>query len=628
MPISSLVVLLLGGATLFVEERTTWFIYAVACVAHCVQMFFNRQQILEHSSGAEDIMRGSSEFRRATIVLMATWFPFPLWFLMTPEGFGVVQNILVIQMGWATLNIISKFTMILCIQRIKDNYYSLDKFTRDLKIAEYLPKEFDYEEYPETGVLPEVRQEEHAVGEGDGMDGFAMPLAIKGDNASEPSTMDLEPLERRLEQLEWKLMERMDFMINTMTGATGLGAKIEESQSIIRDKIGQGHVDLFKAVEKSYAEVEVKMDMTYREQNKQQQTVLEDIKEQVDNFPKNLSDYMCDTYDKNTFAMEKLQTTLEASLQRMEAQEETQRTEISSLDTSVTHTLDGWAQQIIQDSKAAAFTLQSKIGVMEEMQTRRAEDLEQKVADRLQALVNRSCDGLEDRVVQQTLVSTEKLHASIESTNTKNTEQVGNLHQNVTQMIKDLQADNARHLEGGFGIFGNSFRGLLDNMKTAQITSQADSEKNITAKVDSLLRKQVSEMNSMIKADLKKSMAQAAQDQTSGLTAFKGMLEEVARNQKESHQDLSSAVSSVLEQACGAKLRTDECTQRLGALCSKLDERQRSPQRDARESHRDDVSDTYENRTQSGSSQTGDARPNTARRSKYGQVGGQVISNR
>jgi hypothetical protein len=85
-------------------------------------MFFNRQQIIEHSKGAEGLFTGDSEFRKATLILMFTWIPFPCWFMLSPEGLGAITNITIIQMGWAILNIISKFTLTFYLQRVKDNY--------------------------------------------------------------------------------------------------------------------------------------------------------------------------------------------------------------------------------------------------------------------------------------------------------------------------------------------------------------------------------------------------------------------------------------------------------------------------------------------------------------------------
>ena len=124
---------------------------------------------------------GDSEFRKASILLIVTWVPFPTFYALSPEGFGALANFVFLhhifsvepmcspmflfvthgkpeilretsfldsgiitdvlfvqaccgvgscgvrtawvgaQVGWAFLNIVSKFTFIFYIQRIKDS---------------------------------------------------------------------------------------------------------------------------------------------------------------------------------------------------------------------------------------------------------------------------------------------------------------------------------------------------------------------------------------------------------------------------------------------------------------------------------------------------------------------------
>merc|ERR1719329_1355641 len=67
---------------------------------------------------------------------MGTWFPFPIWYFLSPEGVGVVTSGVIIQMGWAFLNITAKFTLCFYIQRIKDNYCNRLKVKRELTSAD------------------------------------------------------------------------------------------------------------------------------------------------------------------------------------------------------------------------------------------------------------------------------------------------------------------------------------------------------------------------------------------------------------------------------------------------------------------------------------------------------------
>jgi hypothetical protein len=557
MPFLAFFVLVFGACTIFVPEPYSFLLYAGGLFTHSCAMYFNRLQILEVSGGREGLFSGDSEFRKATLILMGTWFPFPLWYIMSPEGIGLIDDIVVLECGWSVLNVVSKFTLILMFQRIKDNYFVLETFTTKLKNVGALPDSFD------QAVLKDLEEEQMAIKDSDDAHaGLALtfPEPMKGEDAASGSTTDLEPLERKMEQLEWKLMEKLDMMF------TGLNGKIDESQSIVRDKLANGEVEAFKNINKTYAQLEARLEQCFEEQNKQQQTVLEGINEQSVQFPQKLIEHVSEAFASNAQTVQGLHSSFDQSMQTMHEINESQKASLSAMDGSLTQTFEGWAQQIIQESKAAAFTIQTKMAVQEECYIKRQDQIEQGIAGKLQHLVNASADGLADRVVHQTLDSTEKLHASILES-----------EQHVAHMIKDFQADSGKSVEMGMGVFGNSLRAMIDNMQAQGHSHRVDMENNITSKIDSLLskiqhqtQKQASEMNALFKADIKKSLEKANHEQDKGIKEFQKHLEDVSRAQLERHQDMSSAVSSVLEQACGAKLRAEECTQRVTVLCSRL----------------------------------------------------------
>ncbi|CAE7212978.1 hisS [Symbiodinium pilosum] len=93
MPLMSVAVLLCGTASMFTGEG--------------------------NSEGEESLFSGDSDFRKLSIVLIVTWFPFPLWFSLSVEGFGLVTDGFIIEMGWVVLNIVSKFLFIIWLQRCK-----------------------------------------------------------------------------------------------------------------------------------------------------------------------------------------------------------------------------------------------------------------------------------------------------------------------------------------------------------------------------------------------------------------------------------------------------------------------------------------------------------------------------
>jgi len=136
MPGLSMLTLFCGTASMLLSGSFVFVAYGVGlCFCGCM-FYLNRVQILEHSNGQECFLYGDSEFRKATILLIATWFPFPTWFALSPEGFGVINDVLIVQVGWAFLNIVSKFSFIFYIQRIKDNYCSRLKVKREFYSAQ------------------------------------------------------------------------------------------------------------------------------------------------------------------------------------------------------------------------------------------------------------------------------------------------------------------------------------------------------------------------------------------------------------------------------------------------------------------------------------------------------------
>merc|ERR1719261_1416029 len=97
-----------------------------------VMFGLNALQIQEQSDGKVSLLIGNTRFKAISILLILTWFPFPIWFALSPEGFGLIEDALLIHAGWAFLNIVSKFSFIFYIQRIKDNYCNRLKAKREM----------------------------------------------------------------------------------------------------------------------------------------------------------------------------------------------------------------------------------------------------------------------------------------------------------------------------------------------------------------------------------------------------------------------------------------------------------------------------------------------------------------
>jgi len=66
------------------------------------------------------------------VITSLTWFPFPIWFILSPEGLGVINDVVAIQLGWAVLNIISKFSFVIHLQMSKNRHCKTLDATREL----------------------------------------------------------------------------------------------------------------------------------------------------------------------------------------------------------------------------------------------------------------------------------------------------------------------------------------------------------------------------------------------------------------------------------------------------------------------------------------------------------------
>eukprot|EP00435_Cladocopium_sp_Y103_P074709 s443_g50.t1 len=119
MPLLSVAVLLCGTASMFTGDALRFGWYGFGLCLASIMFYHNILQISENSEGEENAFQGDSDFRKLSLLLIITWIPFPVWFSLSIEGFGVITDYLIIEMGWVVLNIISKFTFIILMQRMK-----------------------------------------------------------------------------------------------------------------------------------------------------------------------------------------------------------------------------------------------------------------------------------------------------------------------------------------------------------------------------------------------------------------------------------------------------------------------------------------------------------------------------
>mmetsp|Transcript_83473 Transcript_83473/g.147514 ORF Transcript_83473/g.147514 Transcript_83473/m.147514 type:complete len:855 (+) Transcript_83473:59-2623(+) len=124
--------LLCGIAAMFSSGGMQWAWFGFGFCLFCTYSYFACQMIEENSDGEESFFHGDSDYRWMIVITILTWFPFPCWFILSPEGLGLVNDVVVIQLGWAALNIVSKFSFVAKLQWAKSKYCRTLDATREL----------------------------------------------------------------------------------------------------------------------------------------------------------------------------------------------------------------------------------------------------------------------------------------------------------------------------------------------------------------------------------------------------------------------------------------------------------------------------------------------------------------
>jgi bacteriorhodopsin len=729
MPGLSATVLAFGSVTLFLDKPLIFLFWGVGICFHCTQMYFNFRQIREHSNGVESVLEGDSEFRKATLILMATWLPFPIWYILSPEGFGVIDNIAVIQMGWAFLNVTAKFSLIFYMQRVKDNYCNRLKTKREMKgtysaganlmdaddddtsdvanprlfgelsacVVETmsdLGMAYNVERFltllKEAGVnclddlerlneetcanaqlpwdlvwpvkrrykvwkLEMVDDAEKGLEKGERhykvspannqttnlkssskkgqflqleeassepvLEGIAMPptkngaikeinlgFAAKSEGTqweADPSPRALhqpyasagfdaetingavkeavKPMAKKLEHLENKMLDKFE------TAIESLGRKFERQMETLveqtQDKFDNGLQDMQRSRREAQSSLEAKIDFVLSSQQKGGAThsIEDQVKSQVAEATlKKQFDDLAEKYlqlqtkvaqDKGAAQVaQAVEQSLDAVTQRMDDFQVTLKGSLVSLGGSITEMMDGWAQHTLQDAKASAFTLQTKMAQMEDAQNKRAAEIEQNITSKLQKVIRESMDGVYGAMSMQSKSSSEQLQVCLESIKMSGLDDRSKLETKLTQTAQSVQ-DLSKNVETGMGVVGNSLRGQIENLQSslrsqlegvqaAQLSHHHKTESSISMKVDSKLTgmKQELAVESQKLAEnsqmhVKKQMDKYTEEIMTMLSSAKNG----AQSQKQSTEEIESAIR-------GVRAGTDECVERLVGL--------------------------------------------------------------
>jgi len=786
MPALSAAVLFLGALTLFIDKPYIFIIWAVALGIHSIQMFLNVLQIKEHSAGVETLLSGDSEFRKATIILMLTWLPFPAWYIVSPEGFGIVTNITIIQLGWAFLNVTAKFSLIFYIQRVKDNYCNRLKVKREMKGAlnnaytqesdeedscdggkaslkgelsacvqqtmSDLGMAYNFERFMtllrEAGIvsldeiakltvescgqlqlpwdlvcalqqrykvwaLEMVDDAERGLEKGerhykvaslsspkllskksqmqsDGatpvnnvvpqpMDGIAMPSPKNGSSneinmgftdlspnagmtpyaqnwmqqapqwtghtsnpmqaqqmwsdknaqqmwsdknaqqmwndkgvvpsrrtsfnqpqggnyamqqptiaSSDPEAIKeaVKPLEKKLEQLESKMFDKFELAIEKLgerferqMGQQMAQSPRQNGQTPDSPAFGgSGLKDMRSLVEGQTmleAKVELILSSQQREQSQQnqqqkehRQNMEEDMRKHFDALAQKLllQTTMSQGDGNNNVAARAVEQSLDAVTQKMDEFQDSLKSALSRLGGSITQMMDGWAQHTIQESKAAAFTLQTKMSQLEEAQSKRSAEIEHNITSKMHNLISEGMNGICNDVRMQSKASADQLQGSIDSMKKSNIDEHTKLEQKLMQFVQNLNQEFSKNVELGMGVVGNSLRSQLEGLQASQQTHHHNTESSISHKVDSKLHSMKQELTSQSQQLAAHSQAHTQKQLEKLHTQLTGMVTSTKEDslvQKKTTDELHSMIRDV-------RASTEDTVDRMAGLFDHL----------------------------------------------------------
>jgi hypothetical protein len=123
MPASSFGILVCGLLSTFtVIPSLKLLLYCAGVLIFCLMVRMMNSCIEEASDNGENIFHGSSFLRALVVIILVTWFPFPIWYALSPEGFGIINNAAGMKVVVSFLNVLSKGAFMMYVARIRTDH--------------------------------------------------------------------------------------------------------------------------------------------------------------------------------------------------------------------------------------------------------------------------------------------------------------------------------------------------------------------------------------------------------------------------------------------------------------------------------------------------------------------------
>jgi hypothetical protein len=325
----------------------------------------------------------------------------------------------------------------------------------------------------------------------------------------------METMTQVMEQFEDKLWAKVEYALE------GTGRKVMEHMDKTVEGIAKhvadcdttmrfGLQDVSKSMERSQALLESKVEHVFSARKKEQVEEMQaSVKAQFEEFSQTTMETAAQFETKMMTTMASRFEPIEADMTRSCASlndlREMHQAGVSKLGNALTTLTEEYAQQVIQESKAAAYTLQAKIAILEESQKKTNSEHEARLSSKMQQFetvlsekVEKVRDALRD-IRPPTSPSlplipdncnmgnfSEKSAGFGDDAAGRTLDALRSLENNLTEMIRQGKTEYSKQLELGLGVFGSGLRSQLDSMQQAEAGLLKETEAKLEVKLDRL----------------------------------------------------------------------------------------------------------------------------------------------
>jgi hypothetical protein len=321
-----------------------------------------------------------------------------------------------------------------------------------------------------------------------------------------------ETMTRVMEQYEQKLWEKIEYAIEGSARAVmermdkaveNVGRHVADCDTTLRF----GLQDVSKSMERSQALMESKLEFVFATQKSQQTDDLHsNVKAQFRELSEKTSQSTSVFEEKVMSALasrfDSIEADTKATSENLSHLQDLHKKDVALLGGSLTELTEGCAHQVIQESKAAAYTIQAKMSILEEQQKKANYESEERMANKMQQFEKVVSEKVKDAIsgsqwgnsappTMQSLPDHVNMgnfsdrHGFVDpDVSLKTLEALRSLEGNLVELIKGSTSDQSKQLELGLGVFGSALRAQLDSMQQSQAGMHKETEAKIDSKLD------------------------------------------------------------------------------------------------------------------------------------------------